>query len=144
MTAPLLRIENVYKAYGHNLVLRNIDLDVNEHEVICLIGASGCGKSTLLRCINLLETINSGRILLNGEDITAEGVNTNLIRRRIGIVFQSFNLFPHMSVLRNITLAPRKVLKLGKRQADRRLTDEPLQQADRIRPAANTGEDEVR
>jgi polar amino acid transport system ATP-binding protein len=117
MSAPLLRVENVYKAYGQNLVLRNIDLDVHEHEVICLIGASGCGKSTLLRCINLLEGINAGRILINGDDITAESVNANLIRRRIGIVFQSFNLFPHMSVIDNITLAPRKVLRLGKQQA---------------------------
>jgi polar amino acid transport system ATP-binding protein len=117
MSAPLLRVENVYKAYGQNLVLRNIDLDVHEHEVICLIGASGCGKSTLLRCINLLEGINAGRILINGDDITAESVNANLIRRRIGIVFQSFNLFPHMSVIDNITLAPRKVLRIGKAQA---------------------------
>ena len=118
MNVPLLRIENVYKAYGQNLVLRNVDLDVNEHDVICLIGASGCGKSTLLRCVNLLESINAGRILLNGDDITTDSVNANLVRRRIGIVFQSFNLFPHMSVLRNVTLAPRKVLKLSRAQAD--------------------------
>lgn len=118
MSGPLLRIENVYKAYDQNLVLRNINFDVHEHEVICLIGASGCGKSTLLRCVNLLESINSGRILLDGQDISAPTVNHNLIRQRIGIVFQSFNLFPHMSVIDNITLAPRKVQKIGKRQAE--------------------------
>jgi polar amino acid transport system ATP-binding protein len=118
VSGPLLRVENVYKAYDQNLVLRNINLDVNEHEVICLIGASGCGKSTLLRCINLLESINSGRILLAGQDISAPSVNDNQVRQRIGIVFQSFNLFPHMSVIDNITLAPRKVQKIVKRQAE--------------------------
>lgn len=118
MNGPLLRVEHVYKAYDQNLVLRNISLDVAQHEVICLIGASGCGKSTLLRCINLLEPINAGRILLNGDDIAAPGVNSNLIRRRIGIVFQSFNLFPHMKVIDNITLAPRKVLRQGKAESE--------------------------
>jgi polar amino acid transport system ATP-binding protein len=115
---PLLRVDHVYKAYDQNLVLRNVTLDVAQHEVICLIGASGCGKSTLLRCVNLLETINAGRILLDGRDITAPDVNANLVRQRIGIVFQSFNLFPHMKVIDNITLAPRKVLKQGKAESE--------------------------
>jgi polar amino acid transport system ATP-binding protein len=87
---------------------------VAAHEVICLIGASGSGKSTLLRCINLLETISAGRILLAGQDITAPGVDANLVRRHVGIVFQSFNLFPHMTVLRNVTLAPVKALRMPK------------------------------
>jgi polar amino acid transport system ATP-binding protein len=101
-------------------VLRGIDLTVAEHEVVCLIGASGSGKSTLLRCVNLLEPINSGRIWIEGEEITGRGVDVDRVRRRIGIVFQQFNLFPHMSVMRNVTLAPRKVLKLSADQADAR------------------------
>ena len=97
-------------------MLRGIDLEVAEHEVIALIGASGSGKSTLLRCINLIEPIDAGRILIEGDEITARGVNVDRIRRRVGIVFQAFNLFPHMSVLDNVTLAPRKVL--GRPPAD--------------------------
>jgi polar amino acid transport system ATP-binding protein len=101
-------------------VLRGIDLTVAEHEVVCLIGASGSGKSTLLRCVNLLEPINAGRIWIEGDEITGHGVNVDRVRRRIGIVFQAFNLFPHMSVMRNVTLAPRKVLKLSAAEADAR------------------------
>jgi len=100
-----------------------VDLDVAPHEVVCLIGASGSGKSTLLRCINLLEPIDAGRILLAGEEITARGVDVNRVRRRIGIVFQSFNLFPHMSVLRNVTLGPRKALGVGRREAEERASE---------------------
>jgi polar amino acid transport system ATP-binding protein len=107
-----LRIEGLHKSFGANEVLKGIDLSVLSHEVICLIGASGSGKSTLLRCINLLEPIQSGRIILLGHDITTDGIDENLVRRQIGIVFQSFNLFPHMTVLRNVTLAPTKVLKM--------------------------------
>ena len=110
MSDPLLQIAGLYKAYGQNLVLRNINLAVAQHEVVSLIGASGCGKSTLLRCVNLLEEINAGTISLNGEPISASLPNANRVRQRIGLVFQSFNLFPHMSVIDNITLAPRKVL----------------------------------
>ena len=104
MSGPALILEGVHKSFGENEVLRGIDLVVEPHEVVCLIGASGSGKSTLLKCINLIEPIDSGRIVVEGEEITAEGVDVNLVRRRIGIVFQAFNLFPHMTVLQNITL----------------------------------------
>lgn len=115
---PLLRINGLYKAYDQHLVLQNINLTVHEHEVICLIGASGCGKSTLLRCINLLETINAGTIYLEDELITNPRVNADLVRQRIGLVFQSFNLFPHMTVLENITLAPQKALGVSRQEAE--------------------------
>ena len=101
-------------------MLRGIDLELAEHEVVCLIGASGSGKSTLLRCINLLEPIDAGRIVLRGEEITGRGVDVNGVRRGIGIVFQSYNLFPHMTVLDNITLGPRKALGLSKATAEAR------------------------
>jgi polar amino acid transport system ATP-binding protein len=110
-------LEDVHKAFGVNDVLKGISLSVNRHEVVCLIGASGSGKSTLLRCINLIEPIDSGRIIVEGEEITAKGVNVNRIRQRIGIVFQSFNLFPHMTVLQNITLAPRQALRMDEENA---------------------------
>ena len=115
-----LKLENVHKSFGDHEVLRGIDLDVAEHEVVCLIGASGSGKSTLLRCVNLLEPLNAGRIWLGDEEITRRGVDVNAVRRRIGIVFQAFNLFPHMNVLRNVTLAPRDVLKLPRAEAEAR------------------------
>jgi polar amino acid transport system ATP-binding protein len=114
-----LAVERLSKSFGKHQVLREIDLDVEEHEVVALIGASGSGKSTLLRCINLLEPIDAGRIFLAGEDITRPR-DVNGVRRRIGIVFQSYNLFPHMTVLRNVTLAPRDVLRLGNRDAEQR------------------------
>ena len=117
MTAAL-EIVALEKAFGSLEVLRGINLTVAEHEVICLIGASGSGKSTLLRCINLIEPIDAGRIVIGGLDITAPDVDVDRIRRRIGIVFQSFNLFPHMSVLDNITLAPRKVLRTPRAEAE--------------------------
>ena len=113
-----LRIEGLRKSFGRLEVLRGVELGVAEHEVVCLIGASGSGKSTLLRCINLLEPIDAGRIVVEGEEITAPGVDVNRIRRRIGIVFQAFNLFPHMTVLRNVTLAPRRVLRTPRAQAE--------------------------
>jgi polar amino acid transport system ATP-binding protein len=112
-----LRLDDVQKSFGRLEVLRGIDLELAEHEVVCLIGASGSGKSTLLRCVNLLEAIDAGRILLAGEEITARGVDVNRIRRQIGIVFQAFNLFPHMTVLRNVTLSPVKALGKPRRQA---------------------------
>jgi len=117
-----LELHDVHKRFGHNEVLRGIDLTVEEHEVVCLIGASGSGKSTLLRCVNLLEAIDAGRIVVEGDEITARGVDRNRIRRRIGIVFQSYNLFPHMSVLRNVTLAPRQALGLSKSAAEEEAT----------------------
>jgi polar amino acid transport system ATP-binding protein len=116
---PALLLEDVYKSFGENEVLKGIDLTVEPHEVVCLIGASGSGKSTLLRCVNLVEPIDSGRVVVEGEEITAAGVDTNRIRRRIGIVYQSFNLFPHMTVLRNITLAPREALGTGRAEAEK-------------------------
>ena len=120
MTAPAVELQDVHKSFGRTEVLRGIDLAVAEHEVVCLIGASGSGKSTLLRCINLLEPLDGGRILLGGEEITADGVDENRVRREIGIVFQAYNLFPHMSVVRNVTLGPRKALGLSREEAESR------------------------
>jgi polar amino acid transport system ATP-binding protein len=117
MTAALV-VEEVRKSFGKLEVLRGIDLVLAEHEVVCLIGASGSGKSTLLRCVNLLERVDAGRIVVAGEQITSRRVDVNRVRRRIGIVFQAFNLFPHMSVLRNVTLGPREVLGLPRRNAE--------------------------
>jgi polar amino acid transport system ATP-binding protein len=113
-----IRIEGLRKSFGEHEVLKGIDLSVATHEVICLIGASGSGKSTLLRCLNLLEPIDAGRISLWGQEITGAGINQNLVRKYIGIVFQSFNLFPHMSVLRNITLAPIKARGVPRARAE--------------------------
>ena len=115
-----LSLQEVRKSFGRVEVLRGIDLSLAAHEVICLIGASGSGKSTMLRCINLLEPVDSGRIVLEGREITAHGVDVNAVRRRVGIVFQAFNLFPHMTVLRNITLGPRQALKLDAHAAEGR------------------------
>lgn len=121
MTAiSALEIQGLHKSFGKVPVLRGIDLEVAEHEVVCLIGASGSGKSTLLRCVNLLEPVDAGRIVVEGEEITRRGVDVNRVRRGIGIVFQAFNLFPHMSVLGNVTLAPRHVLGLSRREAAER------------------------
>jgi polar amino acid transport system ATP-binding protein len=114
-----LRIEGLHKSFGKLEVLKGIDLAVAEHEVVCLIGASGSGKSTLLRCVNLLEPIDAGRIEVGQEEITARGVDVNRVRRRIGIVFQAFNLFPHMTVIDNVTLGPRKALGLSRGEAER-------------------------
>jgi polar amino acid transport system ATP-binding protein len=111
-------LEGIHKSFGRNEVLRGIDLALAEHEVVCLIGASGSGKSTLLRCVNLLEPIDAGRIVVHGEEITARGVDVNRVRRQIGIVFQAFNLFPHMTVRENVTLGPRKALGLPHAEAD--------------------------
>ncbi len=115
-----VRLVDVHKSFERNEVLRGIDLALDEHEVVCLIGASGSGKSTMLRCVNLLEPIDRGRIFVAGTEVTAPGVDVNKVRRGIGIVFQAFNLFPHMTVLRNVTLAPREVLGLSKPDAEAR------------------------
>jgi polar amino acid transport system ATP-binding protein len=116
--AEAIRVEGLHKSFGTNQVLRGIDLSVATHEVICLIGASGSGKSTLLRCLNLLEPIDAGEIRLWGNLVTGENIDENLVRRYIGIVFQSFNLFPHMNVLQNVTLAQVKALGMSRKQAD--------------------------
>ena len=117
--SALLEIERLHKSFGRHEVLRGIDLALDPHEVVALIGASGSGKSTLLRCINLLEPVESGRILLAGTDVTRTR-DVNAVRRRVGIVFQSFNLFPHMKVLDNVTLGPRDALRLPRREAEER------------------------
>ena len=119
-SAEALRVDDLHKSFGQNEVLKGISLAVESHEVVCLIGASGSGKSTLLRCVNLLEPIDSGRIVVAGRDVTERGVDVNSVRRGIGIVFQAYNLFPHMSVLKNVTLAPRKVLGLPRDEAEAR------------------------
>ncbi len=111
-------LAGVSKRFGNNEVLHTIDLSVDLHQVVCLIGASGSGKSTLLRCLNLLEPVDAGTIVIDGQTITNGPVDVNVLRRKIGIVFQAFNLFPHMTVLQNITLAPRKARGLTKAQAD--------------------------
>jgi polar amino acid transport system ATP-binding protein len=115
-----LQIEGLRKSFGRNEVLRGVDLDVEEHEVVCLIGASGSGKSPLLRCVNLIEPVDAGRIVVHGDEITRSGTDVNRIRRRIGIVFQAFNLFPHMTVLRNVTLAPQAALGRSRAESEAR------------------------
>ena len=115
-----LEMHDVVKHYGDVQILSGIQLSVEEHQVVCLIGPSGCGKSTLLRCLNGLEDITSGEIRLNGDRISGPGVDLNALRRDIGIVFQSFNLFPHMTVLQNVTLAPTQVLGMSRAEAEER------------------------
>jgi len=123
MTTPKLELRGVWKAFGDKEVLRDVDLVVDHHEVVCLIGSSGSGKSTMLKCVNLLVPIDGGTILLDGTDITAQGVNQNQIRESMGIVFQSFNLFPHMNIIDNITLSPRKVHGVPRSQAEEKAKD---------------------
>ena len=113
-----VEVTNVSKRFGENVVLKNVDLTVEEHGVVCLIGASGSGKSTLLRCLNLLEPVDAGTIVIDGQTVTNGKVDVNALRRRIGIVFQSFNLFPHMTVMQNIVLAPRKNRGLSRQEAE--------------------------
>jgi polar amino acid transport system ATP-binding protein len=115
---PVLEMEGVVKRFGDETVLRNIDLSLDEHQVVALIGSSGSGKSTLLRCANLLETVDDGVIRLDGEDITDPRIDVDTVRRRIGVVFQAYNLFPHLSVLDNITLAPRVVGGVDRAEAE--------------------------
>ncbi|MBA2280832.1 MAG: amino acid ABC transporter ATP-binding protein [Actinomycetota bacterium] len=121
MTA--LVVEGVRKSFGDRLVLAGIDLEVRDHEAVCLIGTSGSGKSTLLRCIDLLEPVDEGRILLGGEDITDPDADEDAVRRRMGIVFQAYNLFPHLTVLDNVTLGPRRALRVPKAEAQGRATE---------------------
>jgi polar amino acid transport system ATP-binding protein len=121
MSEPaFVQMDDVTKRFDENTVLDEVSLTVAEHEVVCLIGASGSGKSTLLRCLNRLEHVQAGTIVVDGQTITEGKVDVNALRRKIGIVFQAYNLFPHMTVLQNVTLAPRQIRKLSKRQADAR------------------------
>jgi polar amino acid transport system ATP-binding protein len=129
---PVLRLENVRKSFGDNVVLRDVSLDVAAGECVVLIGASGSGKSTLLRCVNLLERVDDGVVRLDGEDITDPRVDADRVRARIGIVFQAYNLFPHLSVLDNVTLAPILVHKVAAEQA----RSEALAMLDRVGLAA--------
>jgi polar amino acid transport system ATP-binding protein len=115
-----LEMKNVAKEFGSVRVLRGLNMSVDEHQVVCLIGPSGCGKSTLLRCVNGLEKIQGGEIRLDNDRVSGPGIDVNKLRQQVGIVFQSFNLFPHMSVLENVTLAPTKVLKMEQGAADER------------------------
>ena len=117
---PVVRLEGVRKSFGDHVVLDGIDLEVTAGEVLVIIGASGSGKSTLLRCVNLLEPVDSGRILLEGEDLTQKGVDVSAVRQRIGIVFQQFNLFPHLKVIDNLTLAARRIRREPKARAEER------------------------
>jgi len=114
----LIEIRDIHKRFGEHPVFTGLSLQVEEHQVVCLIGPSGCGKSTLLRCINGLETIEAGEIRIHGDRMTGPGVDVNALRREVGIVFQSFNLFPHMSVLENVTLAPIRVLGTDRAEAE--------------------------
>jgi polar amino acid transport system ATP-binding protein len=120
VSAAVLRLEGLRKVYGDRVVLDSVDLTVDQHDVVCLIGASGSGKSTLLRCIDLLETTDDGTIWFEGDDISDPRVDARAVRRRIGVVFQAYNLFPHLTVLDNITLAPVKVHKVPAREAAER------------------------
>jgi len=114
----MIEIRSISKSYGSHKVFDGLNLEVDEHQVVCLIGASGCGKSTLLRCMNGLENIQGGEICIHGDRVTGPGVDVNALRRDVGIVFQSFNLFPHMTVLENVTLAPIKVLGESRAEAE--------------------------
>ncbi len=115
---PIVRIQGLEKSFGDLTVLRNIDLDVRKGEVVVVLGPSGSGKSTMLRCVNLLERPTGGKILFEGEDITAKGVDINAVRAKLGMVFQQFNLFPHLSVKKNVMIAQQKVLKRSKEEAE--------------------------
>jgi len=119
-SAPVLSVRGLVKRYGERVVLGGVDLDVAEHEVVVLIGASGSGKSTLLKCVDLLEDIDDGQIVLDGRDISDPRVDAEESRRSMGMVFQQFNLFPHMSVLQNVTLSPRVVFRRNRSEADER------------------------
>ena len=121
--SALLRVENLRKAYGDKVVLRDVSLDVDAHDVVCLIGASGSGKSTLLRCLNLLETVDDGGIWFEDAEITDPRVDARGVRSRMGMVFQAYNLFPHMTVLDNLTLAPRRVHGTSRADAEAKARD---------------------
>ncbi|PBB05711.1 MULTISPECIES: amino acid ABC transporter ATP-binding protein [Salimicrobium] len=113
----MITVNNLHKSFGKNEVLKGIDMKVKEQEVVCVIGPSGSGKSTLLRCLNLLEEVTSGDVFIEGDNLTGKNVNINEVRTRVGMVFQHFNLFPHMTVMENITIGPMKIKKVSKEQA---------------------------
>jgi polar amino acid transport system ATP-binding protein len=136
VTPPLLEAHDLWKSFGERDVLRGVSLDLSAHEVVAVIGASGSGKSTLLRCLNLLEPIDDGRIVLAGEDISDPRVDADRVRARFGAVFQNYNLFPHLSVLDNVTLASRVVRRIPRREAERR----GMELLDRIGLAAQARE----
>jgi polar amino acid transport system ATP-binding protein len=136
VSAPVLDVRGVVKAFGPNVVLRGVDVAVAEHQVVALIGGSGSGKSTLLRCASLLETVDDGQVLLDGEDVTDPRVDADAVRRRLGVVFQAYNLFPHLSVLQNVTLAPTVVH--GRSKADAR--EEAMALLERVGLADKAGE----
>jgi polar amino acid transport system ATP-binding protein len=114
----LIEVRDIHKHFGAHMVFNNLALEVEEHQVVCLIGPSGCGKSTLLRCINGLDDIDGGEICISGDRVTGPGVDVNALRREVGIVFQSYNLFPHMTVLENVMLAPTRVLRQDRAEAE--------------------------
>jgi polar amino acid transport system ATP-binding protein len=114
----LIEVRDIHKHFGHHMVFENLSLVVDEHQVVCLIGPSGCGKSTLLRCINGLDPIDGGEIRIAGDRVSGPGVDVNALRREVGIVFQSYNLFPHMTVLENVMLAPTRVLRLPRAEVE--------------------------
>jgi len=114
----LIEVRDIHKHFGAHMVFNNLALEVEEHQVVCLIGPSGCGKSTLLRCINGLDDIDGGEICISGDRVTGPGVDMNALRREVGIVFQSYNLFPHMTVLENVMLAPTRVLRQDRAEAE--------------------------
>lgn len=120
MSEKILEIKNLYKSFDNLEVLKGVNLDIAKGEVVCIIGSSGSGKSTLLRCLNLLETPDSGSVIFEGQDLTSSKTNINKLREKIGMVFQGFNLFNNMNVLENCTIAPRKVLKISKEEANAR------------------------
>ena len=136
MSAPVLDVRGVVKAFGSNVVLRGVDVAVAEHQVVALIGGSGSGKSTLLRCASLLETVDDGQVLLDGADVTDPRVDADAVRRRLGVVFQAYNLFPHLSVLQNVTLAPTVVHGRSKVEA----RDEAMALLERVGLADKAGE----
>ncbi len=115
----IITVKDLHKSFGKNEVLKGIDMEVKEQEVVCVIGPSGSGKSTLLRCLNLLEEVNGGQVIVTGQDLTDPAVDINKVRAKVGMVFQHFNLFPHMTVMDNIALGPKKVLNMSKGEAEK-------------------------
>ena len=119
----LIKVENLSKSYGDNEVLSNVNMQIEKGEVIAIIGPSGCGKSTFIRTLNQLENVTGGSIYVDGEDITVKGVDINDVRRRVGMVFQHFNLFPHLTIKKNLTLAPVKLGLMNQEEADKKAAE---------------------